>query len=225
MRSAVDNGKQKCHQRGMKSFVILLNGELTVTDRLKKQVAGGHVVAADGGMRHAEALGVEPVCWIGDFDSSDEALRQKWPDVPRQVHPTEKNMTDGELAIRYALENGAEEIVLVAGIGGQSDQTISHVSQLIKLARQDVRCFASSGTEEAWPLQVGSFLIDLPTGTTLSVVGMSPLERLSIRGVKWELESVDVDFGSTLTMSNKVAGIVSIVLCGGCGVVLVKNVA
>ena len=210
-------------QEKMKKFAILLNGDLDVTTRLTEQLAGAEIIAADGGMRHAEKLGVVPTCWIGDFDSSNEDLLEKWPDVPRIEHPPLKDKTDGELAVEHAIENGASEIVLVAGLGGQTDQVFSHLLQLIKLARQKISCFASSGIEEAWPLLVGSFLYDFPHGATLSVVGLSPLERLSVRGVKWPLEAADIEFGSTWTLSNEVMGPVSIVLCGGCGVVLVRN--
>jgi len=205
-------------------FAILLNGELEVTSRLKKQIADARVVAADGGMRYARALGVEPECWIGDFDSTSQELQQQWPDVKRFEHPPLKDKTDGELAIDYALENGADEIVLVAGLGGRTDQAMSHLIQLIKLYRNKISCFASSGNEEAWPLKVGSFLLDPPPGSTLSVVGITPIERISIRGVKWQLEAEDVEFGSTLTMSNEVTGVVSIVLCSGCGVIFVKDI-
>ena len=60
----------------MTLFLILLGGELTVTERLMRQISGARVIAADSGMRHAAALGVNPELWIGDFDSSDAALQE-----------------------------------------------------------------------------------------------------------------------------------------------------
>lgn len=228
MVSGLDIGKKKCHQFPMEKFAILLNGDLVVTERLKKQIAGARIIAVDGGMRHARALEVTPEIWIGDFDSCDDAMQQDWPDVKRQTHPVDKDQTDGELAISFARENGAavknSEIILVGGLGGRTDQALSHVTQLIRLARDKICCFATSGNEEAWPLQVGSMRFDFPVGAALSVVGMSVLERLSITGVKWPLQAKDVEFASTLPMSNVVTGEVSIVLCGGCGVLLVKDI-
>jgi thiamine pyrophosphokinase len=58
-------------------FAILLAGELTVTDRLRQQLA--ECTGDRGRWRHglhAAALGVEPELWIGDFDSSDDDLHR-----------------------------------------------------------------------------------------------------------------------------------------------------
>jgi thiamine pyrophosphokinase len=99
-------------------FAILLAGELTVTDRLRQQLAGARMIAADGGMAHAAALGVEPELWIGDFDSSDADLEARYEHVARQTHPPAKDTTDGELAIAEAVARGAGEIFLVGGLGG-----------------------------------------------------------------------------------------------------------
>lgn len=48
----------------MTTFTILLNGDLFITDRLRNQIRNSRVIAADGGMRHAEALNVVPELWL-----------------------------------------------------------------------------------------------------------------------------------------------------------------
>ena len=52
---------------GMSRFVILLSGDLTVTPRLHRQIAGARVIAADSGMKHARTLGIVPELWVGRF--------------------------------------------------------------------------------------------------------------------------------------------------------------
>lgn len=68
----------------MSTFVILLGGDLVVTDRLKRQIAGARILAADSGIRHAAALGVEPELWLGDFDSASAELRVQYGHVPQR---------------------------------------------------------------------------------------------------------------------------------------------
>jgi thiamine pyrophosphokinase len=204
----------------MSKFVILLGGDVTPTVRLKAQLAGARVLAADSGMRHAEVLGLTPELWVGDFDSTPTALRDQWSRVPQERFPVAKDKTDGELAIDSALKLGASEIILVGAFGGQFDHAMAHATQLIAVAERKINIFATSGGEEAWPLLNSLTLWQIPKGTRVSVVGLTALKSLSIIGVRWPLNKRDVAMGSTLTLSNESSGDVAITLEQGRAVVL-----
>lgn len=202
-------------------FAILLAGELSVTDRLGQQLDGARMIAADGGMAHAAALGIEPELWIGDFDSSDQSLIAQYQHVPRQTHPPAKDTTDGELAIAEAAARGADEIILVGGLGGQMDHAFAHLMLLLRSHGRGLKIMMTSGHEEAWPLIEETLVLDMPAGTRLSVLPVSDLIGLSITGVRWPLDMRDVPLGSTLTLSNEAAGgRVSVSVQKGMGVVL-----
>ncbi|TIN49705.1 MAG: thiamine diphosphokinase, partial [Mesorhizobium sp.] len=64
------------------------------------------------GIGHAHMLGLLPELWVGDFDSVPPNLPENLAAVPRKIFPTEKDMTDGELAIAEALARGATSLVL-----------------------------------------------------------------------------------------------------------------
>ncbi|MBL8893671.1 MAG: thiamine diphosphokinase, partial [Rhizobiales bacterium] len=91
----------------MSRFVILLGGTLTVTPRLISQVENARIIAADSGMTHAAPLGLDAELWVGDFDSTSEALAGRYPEVERDVYPADKAATDGEIAIEAAIVRGA----------------------------------------------------------------------------------------------------------------------
>ena len=204
----------------MTAFTILLGGDLTVTLRLRRQIEGTRVIAADSGMMHAAALRLVPEFWVGDFDSTGSELTLQYADVPCQTFPSEKDTTDGAIAVAEALQRGATSIILVGGLGGQTDHTAGLLGQALQLTRGGVGTLLTSGSEEAYPVLPGTTRIDLPPESRLSIIPFSDLEGLDLAGVKWPLTNRDVPLGSTLTLSNVALGPVTISLRAGYGVAI-----
>ena len=92
-----------------------------------------HVIAADGGARHAVTLGLQPDRWVGDGDSIDadalEALAAAGVVIDRV--PAEKDESDLELALLAALEAGAEGVTILGALGGlRIDHALANVGLL-----------------------------------------------------------------------------------------------
>ncbi len=190
----------------MSLYVILLGGDLVVTPRLTRQVAGARVIAADSGIRHAMALGLTPELWVGDFDSAETGDFDAFPGVARETFPAAKDKTDGELAVDIALSRGATRLILVGAFGGpRVDHAFLHLTLAIALAERGVDVLLSSGNQEGVPLLPGEASFDLSPETLFSVLGFSGLKALTLQGAHWPLDRVDVPFGSSLTISNRVA--------------------
>ncbi len=204
----------------MTRFTILLGGDLTVTSRLRAQVSGSRFIAADSGMMHAAALRIIPELWVGDFDSSGSELVVQYRDVPRQNFPAEKDMTDGAIAVAEAIARGASEIILLGGLGGQTDHTAGLLGQSLQIARDGLRCLVTSGHEEAYPLLARTQVLDLPAATRLSLIPFADIQGLDLGGVKWPLKNRAVPLGSTLTLSNIATGPVTVSLRSGHGVAI-----
>jgi thiamine pyrophosphokinase len=191
----------------MSRFVILLGGDLVRTPRIDAQVAGARVIAADGGIRHAATLSVEPELWTGDFDSTTDALTAQWAHVPREAFPSAKAKNDGELAADAALARGATSLVLIGAFGGsRADHPFVHLTLGLKLAEQGFPTILTDGRQEGRPLLTGATRFDYAGGTTFSILGFSKLTGLSITGARWPLDRIVMPFGSSLTLSNEVAG-------------------
>ena len=204
----------------MSKFAILLGGTVMPTKRLKKQLHEARVIAADSGMQHADPLNLHPELWVGDFDSSNAYLQKKHANVPRQTFDTEKDATDGEIAIAEALRRGATSLVLVGGFGGQFDHTMAHAGFLLGLAKRGMDIFMTSGNEEAHALVDELEIDDLAVGTRLSIAPMADLRGLTLSGVKWPLHKRDVPLGSALTLSNIVEGTVRMNILSGLALVI-----
>ena len=200
----------------MSRFLILLGGDLIRTPRVDAQIAGARIIAADAGMRHAATLGLMPELWIGDFDSVPRNLPSDLAAVPRKVFPTEKDKTDGELAVAEALQRGATSLVLAGAFGGpRPDHAFLHLALSIRRAKEGTRIVLTSGAQEGVPLMPGSQRFDYKSGTLFSILGFSHLSGLTVIGAKWPLETVEVPFGSSLTISNEVFGELRISLAVG----------
>jgi thiamine pyrophosphokinase len=109
--------------------------------------SGAAVIAADGGARHASALGLRIDRWVGDGDSLGEAgiaeLRATGVDIDR--YPLDKDESDTELAIVAALERTPHSIAILGALGGpRVDHALANVTLLSMpaLAGIDVRIVA-----------------------------------------------------------------------------------
>lgn len=191
---------------GTNGALVLLDGACAPTPLLRARAGGRWAVAADGGIRHAGPLGVRPARWIGDFDSADHDLARRWGDVPREGHPPAKNWTDGELAVRAALAEGATDLLLAGALGGpRLDHALGTLMLGASLAAEGILVVMTDGVQWARPL-AGSGTVCVPReeGMRLSVIGLGPLEGLTLEGVRWPLRDEPIPFGASRTLSNEI---------------------
>jgi thiamine pyrophosphokinase len=91
------------------------------------------VVAADGGARHAETLGLSIDLWVGDGDSVDPGLLDALEarGVPLERSRPDKDESDTELAVLAAVRRGASRVVIVGALGGpRIDHSLANVGLL-----------------------------------------------------------------------------------------------
>ena len=86
------------------------------------------VIAADSGYDNALALDVHPAVLVGDMDSI--RCRELPKDLEVLPFNAEKDETDTQLAVELALTRGAKEIVIIGGLSGRLDHTISNLGVL-----------------------------------------------------------------------------------------------
>ncbi|EJZ20925.1 thiamine pyrophosphokinase [Rhizobium sp. Pop5] len=205
------------------TFTILLGGELSLTERLRRAIGDSRFIAADGGMRHAAALGVTPELWVGDFDSTPADLEGAFPHVQKQPYPAAKAATDGEIAVSEAIARGARRLILAGALGGErSDHALQHLLSAVNLAEDGFDVLLTSGKEEAVPLIAGTIELDLPKGSLFSIPGFSELTGLSIENARYPLVDFHLPFGSSRTISNVAEGKVRFSLGSGRAIVLAR---
>ena len=128
-------------------IIIFANGNLPNLEKARQLIRpDDFILCADGGTRHAIALGLTPNLIIGDMDSFD--VERLTFNVQRIQHPTDKNETDLELAINHAITLNPDQILILAALGGRMDQTLANISLLSNSSLATHHLRITDGVEE-----------------------------------------------------------------------------
>lgn len=186
---------------------IIGSGPLRPTRALRELVRrAGLIVCADGGLRAARAMRVAPHVVIGDFDSAGPVLRTwaRRKGARLIEHPREKDRTDLELAVGYAIEAGAAELDLLGVLGARIDHTLANIALLIQIAGRGKRARILAGRVELF-LAGGQTAIGGRQGDLVSLLPLSnSVAGVTTRGLKYPLADAVLHNTTTLGVSNEI---------------------
>ncbi|HZP96714.1 MAG TPA: thiamine diphosphokinase [Candidatus Limnocylindria bacterium] len=189
--------------------VVVAHGDVAPSDR--SEAAGADMlIAADGGALALERWDIVPRLIVGDLDSlgHERAARLGQRGATVIPFPVAKSESDLELAMRYAIESGADDIVLLGLFGGArldhalanalllADPTYRGRAVRAVYASTQVRALHAHGTLElAGP--VGSLVTLLPVRDDAGGV--------RTEGLRYPLAGELLHFGRSRGLSNVVA--------------------
>jgi thiamine pyrophosphokinase len=187
--------------------VIFANGELSHPESVLCLLQPGDlIIAADGGGKHCQALGLHPHVLVGDMDSLDPAVAARFEAAGSQVlrYPTHKDYTDLELALLQAIEHGANDIIVVGALGRRWDQTLANLLLPAGQAFKGASIRLVDGPQEIQFLHPGKWSeIYGQPGDTLSLVPLLGAARgIRTQGLEYPLNDENLEFGSTRGISN-----------------------
>ena len=191
-----------------KHAIVLTNGKIqdpaTIRRRLKEW-SHAIVVAADGGSQHAKSLGLQLHAVIGDLDSLSEdaltGLSAKQVDI--QKSPSEKDETDLELALLYAAERGATQIVVLGAVGGRLDMSIANLLLLTHPQLTGIRIEIWNGKQTAWIIRPPGDEIQGQAGDTLSLIPLhGEAKGVTTRNLAYPLHDETLPAGPSRGLSN-----------------------
>jgi thiamine pyrophosphokinase len=177
------------------------------------------LIAADGGARFFLAAETVPNYVIGDIDSlTDAELDALIRQGSRVVqHSVRKDETDLELAVNLAMDEGVNEILILACLGGRWDQTLANLMMLARPKLRKARLRILDGRQEVFLLRPGqTHRIDGRTGDTVSLIPIGGDARVTTTGLEYPLNNSVLAFGTTLGVSNQMnAPCYTVELCKG----------
>ena len=173
----------------------------------------GFVIAADGGARHAPALGVRIDRWVGDADSIDDATLAELAasGVSLRHALSDKDESDTELALLEAIAECAGEITILGGLGGvRVDHALANVALLQHPALVgrpvilfDERASRISLLEAGGEGKAVNRIFEGREGDLVSLLPLGgPAGGVSTEGLRFPLADEPLELGRTRGLSN-----------------------
>lgn len=168
---------------------IVCNGEFSLSLELEKLLnQAAFIIAADGGLSHLDVLGIAPSVIVGDMDSVEPSLLDKYR-TPKLTASRDKSETDTELAIKHCFESGYTKIFLIGATGGRLDHEMANIglaamySGQLFVADKHGLSFVLGGVEEQ------KVKFKRPVGSTVSIVPFGKhLPFLTTDGLTYALD-------------------------------------
>jgi thiamine pyrophosphokinase len=209
----------------LERIIIFANGELPDYAKARRLLrADDTVICADGGTRHALALGLRPDLIVGDMDSAEnrQLLELKKAGVAVEYHSRDKNATDLELALQRALALQPKEIIMIAALGGRLDQTLANLSLLADPQLSGFSVRLDDGVEEILLCRDQAQV----RGRSGDLVSLIPWQgaasEVETQGLKWPLRRETLYPDKTRGVSNEMLGEMASVSIGS-GLLLVVH--
>ncbi len=188
--------------------LVVFNGDVDREFLVSQLLVSGLVVAADGAVRAILEAGGSCDVLVGDMDSLNQSdlteLRVVNPELDVRMFPSEKDATDGELALRVALESDPDRIVVVGAFGGNRlDHELANISLLANEALRDRDVVLVDPTRRV-SLLTNQTEINGDPGDVITLIPFGGgATGISSEGLRYELNNRDLFFGASLGVSNE----------------------
>ena len=168
----------------MKTALIVSGGDFSSPDLdLKYDI----LIACDKGYGYAKNMRLTPDVVIGDFDSFTGVID---PDIKVLRYPIERDDTDTMLAVKYALNEGCDRIVICSALGGRMDHTIANIQSMAYAASHGALCEIMSENEYMRTFTGGKTRVKERDGYSVSLFSLSDeCKDLTIEGAKYNLKN------------------------------------
>lgn len=187
-------------------IVIVTNGEIENIRTLDKHIfESDFVICVDGATRYLKEIDMVPNLLVGDLDSIslDDMEWVKSKGVKLRKFPKEKDKTDTELAIDFALEHSPTMITLIGAIGSRVDHSMGNIFLLKKILDENILGRIVGENLEIY-LTEDNLSIEGELGDILSLIPLSKsVEGVTIDGLIYPLNDAELSLGSTWGISNE----------------------
>jgi thiamine pyrophosphokinase len=185
--------------------LIVTGGERPEIGLLKKSAfSSSMIIAADRGAGYCLDSGIFPDMVVGDMDSLPAGFQDELISKGIEIRRFDcrKDMTDTQIAVDTAIEKGADEIEILAGIGSRFDHSLANVYLLFRAMNKGIKAKIVSDTHEI-------FLIERKAeirNEASTIISFFPLghhaKGITLKGFEYETDNIEMDMSFPVGVSN-----------------------
>ena len=183
--------------------VIISAGSIKDKTQLKKEIkADDFVICADGGYDHAKDIGIQINVLLGDLDSiSSKEIDDAGIELVQ--YPTDKDYTDTELALTFAYERGADEVLVFGAMGTRMDHTFANILMLTTFNKK-MKVTLINEHNKIFALGEGhrGIIETVEPGVYVSLIPIDKCEGITTKNLKYELTGSVMEVGYGRGVSN-----------------------
>lgn len=170
--------------------------------------AGAFVIAADSGYAHAIAMGFVPNELVGDMDSitSVDLTDARDSNILISQFPTDKDLTDTEIAIASAINRNSSHITVVSGGGDRFDHVLAMVHSLASCALTVETTLLIGTARVSYATYTKEFRINTLPGNIISLIPLGDDAIVTTTGLQWELDNDTLQSFASRGVSNIATG-------------------
>ena len=162
------------------------------------------VIAADGGLAHAESMGLKPSVVLGDFDSLGKKPTGNYQTI---TFPPEKDYTDLMLAAEEGYTRGARTFYLLGATGGRMDHTLANIQLVVNFTRRGCKVYLVGNDYWITAVHNGKMELSAEHNGYFSLYSFSEECRgISVKGAKYEVENFSMKQDDPRAISNEFIG-------------------
>lgn len=185
----------------------ILCTHLGVSNSLLEKYHDEDWIGIDYGTIMLVDAGIRPIAAFGDFDSVSEDERLRIEEVIEiEYLPSEKSETDLEVGVQYANGLGYDKVYIHGATGGRLDHFLGNLQTLVHpdLLLSETEFIIVDAYNEIQVLSTGTHIIERSEDKKyISFIPVNGGVLLTIEGLKYETDRLEVKMGFTRTVSNE----------------------
>lgn len=200
-------------KRAPNAAAVVCSGEIKDYGRYGEYFENaGFVICADGGAVHLRHFGIIPDVLLGDFDSISMADLEFYSNAVSTKnktkteiikYPRHKDKTDSEIAVLLAEERGCDVIYLIGATGKRLDHTLANIFLSVRMLKKGVACIIADEHNEIAAADENITLYRNGTDKVSIIPVTSKITGVTTEGLYYNLDGAELEFGSTLGISNE----------------------